>query len=161
MNMQSSKPGGDCHPSRQVGRAPWLWAFAPALVLLFLATMPASAQEYLGAQPWPEDETMTCRAGVVTAHNLIPAVLANYPERRDATADGYFAPVMCQDLGKTYRLYAGGDVLTVRAVDCAAWSVGKWPQKLGYDWLGDLGREDWPDGEALAPLAVVLCEVDK
>lgn len=167
MSKQSSNQGGDgLFRSRLWGRALWSLAFAPAgmrqIIRLYAAVsvlgIMATTGVVLAAQPWPEPEAPVCRAGVVTAHNLIPAVLANYPERRDAAADGYFAPVMCQELGKVFTLKVKGETLTVRAVDCAAWSVGKWPQKGGAAWLGDLGREAWPEGAPLAPLAVVLCE---
>lgn len=101
---------------------------------------------------------LECRAGVITAHAAIEAVLANRPERRCAGCI-YFASVLCQELGKVFTLKVKGETLTVTAVDCADWSVGKWPQKSGQDWLGELDIRSWPEGEPLAPLEAKLCEV--
>lgn len=100
---------------------------------------------------------LECRAGVITAHAAMEAVLANRPERRCESCT-YFASVLCQDLGKTYTLYVGNQTLTVTAVDCADWTVGKWPQKGGLDWLGELDINSWPEGAPMAPLEAKLCE---
>lgn len=98
-----------------------------------------------------------CRSGMVTAHAAIEAVLENRPERR---CEGciYYASVMCQDIGKRFDLEMGGIRLRVVAVDCASWTIGRWPQKAGADWLGELDLRSWPAGIPLAPMPATLCE---
>lgn len=83
------------------------------------------------------------------------AVLANRPERRCQNCI-YFASVLCQDIGQRLTLRAAGVTLPVVVVDCATWSVGQWPQKLGEDWLGELDILSWPEAP-LAPLKAELC----
>lgn len=93
-------------------------------------------------------------------HAAFPAVFATYPDRKVAGVDGYFAPVLCSDLGKDYTLLVGGRLFTVRAADCAAWTVGEWPQKRGERWLGDLDESLFvAAGLSAAPQRAVLCEL--
>lgn len=107
-----------------------------------------------------------CVVGAVTLHLAMGPVLAANPQRVDEAADGYFAPLRCQDLGKRYRLIMGGQRYTVRAADCATWQApAVWPQKRTLDgrmltWLGDVDVSVWQaSGVPMAPAPAILCEV--
>ncbi len=91
----------------------------------------------------------------------MPAVLANKPDR---ACEGctYFASVLCQDIGRKFDLRIQIRLtrisIPVVVVDCATWRVGDWPQKGGKDWLGELDIRAWPEGAAMAPMEVQVCE---
>lgn len=101
--------------------------------------------------------TPACRTGVITAHAAIEQVLANKPERR-CEGCTYYASVMCQDIGRDLTLQIGILQIPVRVADCAAWTVGPWPQKSGRDWIGELDIRAWPEGAPITPLEATLCD---
>ena len=63
-------------------------------------------------------------------------MLATKPDRVCTDGCTYYASVMCQDIGKRLDLWLGATSYPVQVVDCATWTVGKWPQKAGQDWQG-------------------------
>lgn len=98
-----------------------------------------------------------CFAGVMTAHMLMPEVLANRPERVCNDCDGYIATVECKHIGKRYTLLIGGKRFRVTVADCVTSKpVGQWPMKLGRPWLGDIAP--FPGMSPLTkPTPVLLC----
>lgn len=97
----------------------------------------------LGAHPIPGGGDIVligaCVAGVMTAHMLMPEVLANRPERLCPECDGYIATVECKHIGTRYTLLMAGKRFRVMVADCATSKpVGQWPLKLGRPWLGDV-----------------------
>lgn len=103
-----------------------------------------------------------CMFGLLTHHGAMSAVLANYPDRVAANVDGYYAPLLCTDLGNDYTLIMGGHRYTVRSADCATWQKpATWPQKRAIDgrilpWLGDVTPLAGV-GSLAAPTPALLC----
>ena len=80
--------------------------------------------------------------GTILVHAAFPAVLANYPERRDGGVAGYVATNDCEQIGQRFVLVRPGlpDAL-VAVADCAQdWHVN-WRKRQGY--IADVDAALW------------------
>jgi hypothetical protein len=95
----------------------------------------------------------------MTRHDVMPAVLANRPERAAADVDGYVATVECSRMGERLTLVINGRSYRVAVADCAtSAAVGVWPMKNGRRWLGDVEKRLWEAAGAPGrPVGVMLC----
>jgi hypothetical protein len=85
-------------------------------------------------------------AGIVTLHLLMPQVLDNYPERRQADVDGYIAVMDCQEIGRRFVLELDGQAYLVAAADCAApRDRAHIERAFAGEWMADVELELWGD----------------
>lgn len=101
-----------------------------------------------------------CEVGVMTRHDVMGAVLAERPERVVEGIDGYIALVECKHIGERYILWLGERMFDVSVADCVtSRPVGRWPEKGGIKWLGDVEKRLWEEAAVPGrPVGVLLCK---